>query len=133
MATIEGYRLQKWRYSSRTEELINIYNERETWSEDYWKKWVQNLIDKSLDNAKKYVPFYQEYWKDKNESFELLENWPIIKKQDIIKSPQAFLDTRYNKSDLYLDHTSGTTGTPFNIFLAKSGNARRSVIFKPGP
>ena len=57
MATIEGYRLQNWRYSSRTEELINIYNERETWSENTWQTWIQNKIDESLYNAKKFIPF----------------------------------------------------------------------------
>ena len=53
MATIEGYRLQNWRYSSRTEELINIYNERETWSEDYWKKWVLERDVKVRDSRTK--------------------------------------------------------------------------------
>ena len=51
MATIEGYRLKNWRYSSRTEELINNYYERETWSKNDWQIWSQNQIDVSLNNA----------------------------------------------------------------------------------
>ena len=88
MATIEGYRLINWRYSKQTEELINNYYERETWSKNDWQIWSQNQIDVSLNNAKKFVPFYQKYWKNKNESYDILENWPIIKKQDIINSPE---------------------------------------------
>ena len=61
MATIEGYRLQKWRYSYRTEELINNYYEREAWSDNDWQKSIHNQLDESLNNAKKFVPFYQEY------------------------------------------------------------------------
>ena len=130
MATIEGYRLQNWRYSSRTEELINNYYERETWSKNDWQIWSQNQIDVSLNNAKKFVPFYQKYWKNKNESYDILENWPIIKKQDIINSPEAFIDTRFNKSDLYRDHTSGTTGSPLDIYLDKKSVTEQYALFE---
>ena len=51
MATIEGYRLINWRYSKKTEELINNYYERETWSDNDWQKWIHNQLGESLNNA----------------------------------------------------------------------------------
>ena len=118
MATLKGAHLKYIRYDSKTKYKIDKYIERESWSVIDWDEWIaKKLVDK-LFSAKKYVPYYQNYWRKNKLPFEKLANWPIITKEEINLYPKDhFIDERYSFRNLYCDHTSGTTGTPLNIYL----------------
>ena len=130
MASIKGAHLKHIRYDSTTPQRIEKYLEREAWTKKQWKEWVDSKLNKTLYNARKYVPFYQKYWLESEKSYEDLKNWPIITKHKINKSPSLFIDTRFKKSQLYHDHTSGTTGTPLDIYLDYDSVKEQYALFE---
>ena len=117
MATIQGYYLSKIRYDKNFQKRVDKYLSRESWSSHEWSHYQEKKLDKLLKEARKYVPFYNDYWSSKKDSFLHLDNWPIISKAIIMKNPLSFIDDRYKNNRLYKDHTSGTTGTPLEIYL----------------
>jgi len=117
MASVKGYYLNKIRYDQHTQKRIDAYLERESWNKSDWSQWQKKRLQLILHEAKNNVPFYQNYWKGKKTESEDLNNWPIITKEIINKSPQQFINTKFDIKSLFVDHTSGTTGTPFNIYM----------------
>ena len=130
MASTQGAYLKHLRYDSTTPKRIEGYLEREYWSGEEWKSWKDSSLEKLLYNAKKYVPFYQQYWVRNKKSYEDLKNWPIITKKTINENPDLFIDQRFKKDKLYHDHTSGTTGTPLDIFLDYNSVKEQYALFE---
>ena len=130
MASLKGAYLRKLRYDSTSLLRIEKYLERETWNRKQWQEWIDSRLNKVLHNARHYVPYYQKYWSKSNKSYEYLENWPILTKQKINESPDLFIDRRFAKSRLYHDHTSGTTGTPLDIYLDYDSVKEQYALFE---
>jgi len=130
LASLKGAYLRKLRYDSTSLLRIEKYLERETWNRKQWQEWIDSRLNKVLHNARNHVPFYQEYWSKSNKSYDCLENWPILTKQKINESPDLFIDTRFAKSRLYHDHTSGTTGTPMDIYLDYDSVKEQYALFE---
>ena len=127
---MKGAYLKKIRYDSTTLYRIEKYLKRENWSNHEWKRWKESQLEKTLYDARKYVPFYQQYWASSNKTYEDLKNWPIITKKTINKNPNLFIDERFNKARLYHDHTSGTTGTPLEIYLNYDSVKEQYALFE---
>ena len=130
MASTKGAYLKNIRYDSTTPQRIEKYIERENWNKKQWQEWVDSKLNETLHNAREYVPFYQKYWSECEKSYEKLKNWPIITKQKINEFPDLFIDTRFKKSKLYHDHTSGTTGTPLDIYLDYDSVKEQYALFE---
>ena len=130
MASTKGAYLINIRYDSTTPQRIEKYIERESWNKKQWHEWVDSKLNETLYNARKYVPFYQKYWSECEKSYEELKNWPIITKQKINEFPDLFIDARFKKSQLYHDHTSGTTGTPLDIYLDYDSVKEQYALFE---
>jgi phenylacetate-CoA ligase len=130
MASTKGAYLKNIRYDSTTPQRIEKYIERESWNKKKWQEWVDSKLNATLHNAREYVPFYQKYWLECEKSYEDLKNWPIITKQKINEFPDLFIDTRFKKSKLYHDHTSGTTGTPLDIYLDYDSVKEQYALFE---
>ena len=130
MASTQGAYLEHLRYDSTTPKRIEGYLERECWSGEEWKSWKDSSLEKLLYNAKKYVPFYQQYWATRGKTYEDLKNWPIITKKTINENPDLFVDQRFEKAKLYHDHTSGTTGTPLDIYLDHDSVKEQYALFE---
>ena len=130
MASTKGAYLKNIRYDSTTPQRIEKYIERENWNKKQWQEWVDSKLNETLHNAREYVPFYQKYWSECEKSYEELKNWPIITKQKINEFPDLFIDTRFKKSKLYHDHTSGTTGTPLDIYLDYDSVKEQYALFE---
>ena len=106
------------------------YLERENWSSHEWRRLKVSHLEKTLYNARKYIPFYQQYWISKGKTYKDLENWPIITKKTINKNHDLFIDERFKKAKLYQDHTSGTTGTPLDIYLDHDSVKEQYALFE---
>ena len=130
LASVYGFYLDHVRYDNSFRKRVDRYLERETWTESQLNNWRQDILIKTLCNARKYVPFYKNYWRGKTKSYEQIENWPIITKKIINENPDLFIDQRFNKNKLYHDHTSGTTGTPIDIFLDYDSVKEQYALFE---
>lgn len=120
-ASARGYFLRWWRYSKDTERLVEEALERETWSPQRLEEWQQTRVAESLEHAAQQVPYYRAYWselrrKGDMRAWDVLENWPVLKKSTVRDQQRAFLADDYRGRRLFEEHTSGTTGTPLTIW-----------------
>lgn len=125
-ASAKGYYLRWWRYGRETEHLVEKALERESWSADRWKAWQEERLAQVLHRARHHVPYYRRYWDERERygdraSWQYLENWPLLKKETVRAQPRAFLADNCNPRWMYHLHTSGTTGTPLNIWIGRAG------------
>lgn len=121
-ASTKGFYLRWWRYGIDTKRLVEEARRRETWSSDQWDSWRQEKLAYILDHAEKNVPYYREHWAERRRSGDgashhYLENWPVLKKEQVRQNPLAFIADGINLKRLYRDNTSGSTGTPLHIYL----------------
>ncbi|MEW6716797.1 MAG: AMP-binding protein [Chloroflexota bacterium] len=123
-ATARGYYLRTWRYGPEHERLVSESLERETWSAERWKAWQEERLAYVLHRAATQVPYYRESWMKRRRegdrtSWEVLENWPILKKEELRAAPNRFVSDDRNIRRMFRDQTSGTTGTPISVYLTK--------------
>jgi phenylacetate-CoA ligase len=77
-----------------------------------------------LHRAATRVPYYKDYWtKQRREgnmaSWEILQNWPILKKEILKDKPFAFVAEDCESKDMFCENTSGTSGTPLTIYIKR--------------
>lgn len=123
-AGLYGAHLNKWRYDGETERLIEQALEREKWSSADWLRWREERLAYILDHAAAHVPYYREYWTERRRrgdvrSWQLLENWPLLDKQELRRDPARFLADGCDPRRMFAEHTSGTTGTPLTVWRSR--------------
>ena len=123
-ASLRGYYLHWWRYGHDTEILVQQTLERDKWSEEQWKIYRETRLELLLHRAMTRVPFYRDYWHERRRhgdksSWQELTNWPILAKRDVRENSRRFIADDCNISNLFEDHTGGTTGTPLKIYQSR--------------
>ena len=91
------------------------------WSAGEWDKWQQARLREMLFRAAGTVPWYREYWERRRAGGDLkspgeLKHWPLLDKQAVHADPKAFLSDDIASGRLQLGQTSGTTGTPLQLW-----------------
>ncbi|HYO83442.1 MAG TPA: AMP-binding protein [Bryobacteraceae bacterium] len=123
LASARGYVLNHWRYGADVDERTSAALERETWTADKWRGWQEDQLARTLHHASRNVPYYREMWAKRRHrgdqsSPEVLQNWPILEKDDIRRNPYAFVaDNR--RTAMRAETTSGTTGQPIKLWFSK--------------
>lgn len=123
-ASLHGFHLRSWRFGSETPRLTREAIERETWDPVQWERWRRERLAEVLHRAATRVPFYREYWAKRRAagdtaSWQVLENWPILEKEELRKQPHAFVADDCDRKRMFLARTSGTTGTPLNLWRSR--------------
>jgi phenylacetate-CoA ligase len=125
VASLRGSYLRHWRYGPESEELTKAALERERWSQRQWTFYIDDRLRNVLQRAATQVPYYRNYWAERrlqghNGSWERLENWPILEKKTVRENPNAFLADDCNPRTMFCEYTSGTTGTPLQIWSSRT-------------
>jgi len=120
-ATMQGLYLRWWRYGPGSERLAEEALEREHWSAAQWDAWRQERHAFVLHRAATRVPYYRQQWEERRRrgdraSWEVLENWPILEKEPLRQNPRAFVADDRNVRHLFHLRTSGSTGTPLDVW-----------------
>jgi phenylacetate-CoA ligase len=123
-ATARGAYLQRWRYGRDTDSLVQEALERESWPTARWDAWRQQRLAFVLHRAATRVPYYRDLWTRRRasgdqSSWELLENWPILEKEEVRRNPRAFIADDRNPRRMFREHSSGSTGTPVNLWFSR--------------
>lgn len=124
IASARGFYLRSWRYGSETEQLIDEALERDKWSDEQWKTYLENRLSYVLHRAATQVPYYRAIWEQRRRdgdkaSWEYLENWPILTKQTLRENPTHFVAEDCSLNKMFMEQTSGTTGTPLKLWWSK--------------
>jgi phenylacetate-CoA ligase len=77
-----------------------------------------------LERAATRVPYYRSQWARRRRmgdkaSWELLENWPVLEKESLRTNPRAFVADDCDVRRLFHEHTSGTSGTPLELWWSR--------------
>ncbi len=123
-AGLFGMYLNRWRYDYKTDRLVQDALEREHWTADQWKTWQEERLAEILHRAVTQVPYYREQWAERRRrgdrcSWDILENWPILEKEDLRRNPSQFLAADCAPRLMFVEHTSGTTGTPLVLWRSR--------------
>lgn len=134
-ASIHGYSLKKRRYGPTAFRLVEEALERDNWTDASWATWRESRLSQVLRRAAIHVPAYQQLWDERRRrgdkaSFEDLSNWPILKKESVREHSQMFLANDCNPGKMYLEHTSGTTGTPLNLWSSRETMQRWYALYE---
>lgn len=135
LASLRGYHLNAWRYGPETDELVNEALEREFWSAGQWQQWHENQLSRVLHIAATRVSYYRQQWSERRRkgdraSWEYLENWPILDKENVRANPRAFLADGCDPRRMYHDHTSGTTAKPLDIWMNRRTLRMNYALFE---
>jgi len=82
-------------------------------------------LQKLLDHAVRYVPFYQKRFADAGfdpqmvKDFDDLKKLPILTKQDIQENSEDLISTCYPRVELVENRTGGSTGSPLVFYHHK--------------
>jgi phenylacetate-CoA ligase len=135
MASLHGFRLSMLRYSANTDRLVAEAYEREQWTVDQWSSWQEDLLARVLTYAAENVPYYRKMWTARRRngnrtSLELLQNWPVLRKDVVRDNPHAFLADGTDLRTQIIEHTSGTTGMPLTFFMSKDAVRQWYALFE---
>jgi phenylacetate-CoA ligase len=80
-----------------------------------------------LVHAAKHVPFYQDFFRDRGQSFSpetfdlsRIDSLPLVSKREIQVSNQSFVATGGVGEPTYADNTGASSGTPFRFYKSNS-------------
>jgi len=123
-ATARGLHLQHWRRGRDSEQLEQQALERDRWSDEQWRDFVEDRRARILHIAATRVPWYREHWAARRRrgdraAWDLLENWPQLEKEDLRAHPRAFLVDGADPRRMFHEHTSGTTGKPLDLWRTR--------------
>ena len=124
VATLHGYELRRWRYGPETKRLVEEALERDRWTADQWKSYQEGRLEFVLKRAATQVPYYRQQWAERQQrgdhaSWRYLENWPILEKEALRSTPQAFVADDCDTSNMFNEYTSGSTGTPLHLWWSR--------------
>jgi len=123
-ATLRGLYLRWWRYGPGSERLVEEALERERWSAERWRVWQEERLAYVLHRAATRVPYYREQWQARRRggdrvSWDVLAHWPILEKEPLRRNPAAFVADDREVRRMFHDQTSGTTGTPLDLWKSR--------------
>src|SRR5580658_3782201 len=103
-ASAHGWQLRHWRYGPETDSLAAEAQKREKWTPAQWQEWQQVRLARVLERARRSVPYYRQEWQQRVggnglHGHELLQNWPVLSKEQIRRHPRAFVADDAPKSD----------------------------------
>ena len=120
VASLRGYYLNYSRYGVETETKVAQALEREFWSRVKLEEWRNNRLAHILERAATKIPYYRQQWEtagnSNSDAWQTLVNWPVLRKNALRGNKAAFLADDVNPKRLFLEHTSGTTGTPVEFW-----------------
>lgn len=132
-ATLRGWYLKRWRYGRESEQLAEEALARDAWTTAQWDKWRDERIAYVLHRAATRVPYYRDQWEARRRrgdraSWELLENWPILEKDEVRENARAFVADDCEPRSMFHEQTSGTTGKPIDIWRTRTTVATLHAI-----
>ncbi|MGH7605726.1 MAG: phenylacetate--CoA ligase family protein, partial [Gemmatimonadales bacterium] len=94
------------------------------WTPAQWTAWRAQRLAFILHRAATRVPYYRQYWEGRRRrgdhaSWERLEHWPILHKETVRANPRAFLADDCDPRWMAAERTSGTTGTPLELWRSR--------------
>jgi len=121
-AALSAYanRLDRLYYGLDYEEWRERFKRWRSWSRTDADKWQSQQLEQLIQLAATRIPYYRKEWKKIDwKSIRTpsdLHLLPRLEKQSIRQNEQAFIVEGLNPKSLWMEKTSGTTGTSLRIY-----------------
>lgn len=124
VASVRGGYLLAWRYGPGADRLRDEALDRDAWSADRWRAWQEERLAFVLHRAATRVPYYRDQWAARRRagdraSWEVLAHWPVLEKEALRRTPEAFVADDRRIGRMFHDHTSGTTGKSLDLWFTR--------------
>lgn len=117
-------RLDRLYYGDGYEGWRQKFNGWRQWSRSEAEAWQNQQLQTVIELAAKRVPYYREKWRGLDwksvRSAKDLYILPLLDRQSIRQNEKAFIAGGLNPEWLWLEKTSGTTGTSLKIYWSTS-------------
>src|SRR5690349_2019598 len=124
-----------WRYlrfGPGYSQYVNEYKARENFTRSQWDQWQTAQLRSLLRSCATHVPYYREHWDAKAHKAALdgdLQALPLLDKEPLRATPQAFLREDQHPLNAQVFFTSGSTGTPISCYYTVP-ELRRSLALR---
>lgn len=122
LASANSWRLDRWRYGPAYEQVLRDIAGREGWSARQFADYQCKMLREVIRQAAQRVPHYRRVFAEAGISAESirtvedLRRLPILEKQVVRSNPLSLVDETLDRASLMKQHTSGTTGTPLDLY-----------------
>ena len=122
--SLYGYKTNCIRYGGEYAKFFRNICRQYTFDRNELECYVNTQFVATVKEAVLDVPYYKELFqkygitvRDIN-SIADIKKIPLLEKEPLRKDPSSLVNPGYNKKNLLCIHTTGTTGTPLNIFCS---------------
>lgn len=131
-----GYKWKKRRLGGIFQEEVLHFKSRESYTKENWIDYQTSELQKLLIHAYHHVPYYKRIFNTLNivetdlSSFTVgdLQQLPLLTKEDLRKYGQTDLISDAPEKGSTFFSSSGSTGTPVNIFISERMHQRYSAM-----
>ncbi len=122
MASMNAWKLDHLRYGSVFQQVLDEIAERDKWSTEQFLEYQCLQLHLLIQHAAAKVPYYRKMFSETGidpasiTSLEDLQRLPILGKSIVREDPESLVDETLNRSKLSVGTTSGTTGTPVDLY-----------------
>jgi phenylacetate-CoA ligase len=115
--------LDRLYYAPTYENWLRVVSSQREWSRAEAEQWQTTRLQSIVQLAATSVPYYRQRWRDLDwrsiRSISDLRLLPLLEKQAIRQNEGMFLGEGLNPRSLWVEKTSGTTGTSLRIYWPK--------------
>jgi len=121
-ASVNAGKLDRERHGVEFEQILQEIAEHDKWSREQFYEYQCHELRSLLRLAAANVPYYRKLFSERGirpeiiERIEDLPSMPILEKEVARANPIALVDKTLNMNKLVKVHTSGTTGTPLDLY-----------------
>ncbi|MHC4160103.1 MAG: phenylacetate--CoA ligase family protein, partial [Planctomycetota bacterium] len=122
MASLNARKLDRQRYGPEYYQILDQIAEHDNWTTDLFSEYQRCQLQSLIQHVVVKVPYYRELFSELHidpksiSGPEDLQRLPILEKQTVRSNAKSILDETLAKRQLMILHTSGTTGTPLDIY-----------------
>lgn len=126
-----GWRWYHRRFGGKFNELLQQYRERDHWTAEQFRAYQEAKLEKVLQAAWQ-SPHYRQVFNSAGlqpdtPPFEALAQLPLLSKQTLRSHPKDLL-TQAPPKDVMVFRSSGTTGTPTEIYFTRDFHALELAV-----
>ena len=133
--TTYGHYIKKLRYGEKYQKQRALLSQSENYSKEEFLDLQSKKLSELIQHAFDHVPYYRSIFKKYGLKPEDLcisnfsEKLPTLSKSDIRTNGPGMWSTFFDKKELKIINTSGTTGTPLTIQTTKTAIQKNYAFF----
>jgi phenylacetate-CoA ligase len=133
LLSVYGLYIQRIRHGHQYRDFLRQIKNHLTLSIEEREKIQWKVFRQLLTDSRKYVPYYRVILKDISiqnvKCIDDMLKFPLLEKKVLRTSPETLIDERYKKKKLLIVRTTGTTGTPLNIYCTSQVRKKNYAFY----